>query len=57
MPSHRLLRDLVALKEGLCGPPASEEASRRLLVLTNRLFDASIDDEAVLSLDQAELLG
>jgi hypothetical protein len=57
MPSHRLLRDLVALKEGLCGPPASKEAGRRLLALADRVFEASVNDDASFSLDQAELLG
>jgi hypothetical protein len=55
MPSHKLLRDLAALNEGLCGPLSSEKASFRLTSLADRVFAASIGDEAV-RLDQGELL-
>jgi hypothetical protein len=57
MPSHKLLRDLVALKEGLSEPSPTEEASFRLVVLANRVAEYSLENEVVLSLDQAELLG
>jgi hypothetical protein len=57
MPGHRLLRDLAALNEGLCGSSPSEEAGRRLASLADRVSESSKHGEVVLGLDQAELLG
>jgi hypothetical protein len=57
MPRHRLLRDLAALNEGLCVASPSDEARRRLAAIADKVAEASRDDEAVLGLDQAELLG